>query len=99
MFKRALRNIISWSKDEDKGYNEPSPYGNTTAKIRVSEDIDDMNNSLNFTIFNATGGKIVRIRTYDRKLDRSNSALHIITDKEDLGEELAQIITRENLTR
>lgn len=56
-------------------------------------------NGMNFTIFSATGGKVVQFNTYDPARDRSETRLYIVTEKDDLGEELAQIITRESLTR
>ena len=52
---------------------------------------------MNFTVYRASGGHIVEHRTYDRKTDRNNHSLHIITDDKDLGEELGKIITFENL--
>jgi hypothetical protein len=54
---------------------------------------------LNLIVYNATGGKIIKVQSYDKRLDRMNSSLHIITEQEDFGEELSQIITRENLSR
>lgn len=56
-------------------------------------------NGMNFTVFSAVGGKVVHFNTYDPARDRFETRLYIITDKDDLGEELAQIITRESLTR
>ena len=64
-----------------------------------NNNIEDGNQGMNFTVYHATGGKIIQIRTYDSRTDRTSSELYIVTDKEDLGEELAQIITRESLTR
>jgi len=54
---------------------------------------------MHFTVYNATGGKVIETRTYDPRTDRNNSNLYVITDKEELGEELAQIITKESLCR
>jgi hypothetical protein len=52
---------------------------------------------LNFTVYRANGGYVIENRSYDRKLDRSCSSLHIITDDKDLGEEIGKIITFEQL--
>lgn len=52
---------------------------------------------LNFTVYRANGGYIIEHRLYDRKTDRTNTSLHIITDDRDLGEELGKIIIYENL--
>jgi hypothetical protein len=56
-------------------------------------------NGMHFTVYSATGGKVVQFNTYDPARDRSDTRLYIVTDKDELGEELAQIITRESLTR
>lgn len=52
---------------------------------------------LELVIYRASGGHIVECRVYDRKTDRHDNKLHIITDDKDLGEELGRIITYENL--
>jgi len=54
---------------------------------------------MNFNVYPATGGKVIEFRTYDPVRDTSRISLYVITDREDLGEELGQIITRESLTR
>lgn len=54
-------------------------------------------NGMHFTVYRANGGHIIEHRIYDRKTDRHNNSLHIITDEKDLGEELGKIITFENL--
>lgn len=52
---------------------------------------------LNFTVYRANGGYIIEHRIYDKKHDRNNSGLHIITDDKELGEEIGKIITFESL--
>ena len=52
---------------------------------------------MNFSVYRANGGYIIEHRVYDRKTDRSDNSLHIITDEKDLGEEIAKIITFENI--
>lgn len=54
-------------------------------------------NSVNFTIARANGGYVVEYHSYDKRTDRSNHYLHIITDDKDLGEELGKIISFESL--
>lgn len=46
---------------------------------------------LRFTVYNASGGKIVEISHYDQKQDRHTTSLHIITSDENFGEELGKI--------
>jgi hypothetical protein len=66
------------------------PYGH---KMRAIES----NSTMNFTISKANGGYVVAYHVYDRKTDRSDQRLHIITDDKDLGEELGKIISFETL--
>lgn len=59
----------------------------------------DSEKTMNFNVTRANGGWVIEYRQYDRKADRNNSNLHIITDDKDLGEEVGKIITFENLYR
>lgn len=104
-FKDALRRIIRWASSDDC---EPNIAGNgysgyiTSSKspsIGSHSKIDEFNSGFNFTVFSATGGKVVRVHNYNPITDRHISNLYIITDKEDFGDELAQIITRDSLSR
>jgi hypothetical protein len=51
-----------------------------------------------FSVYPAVGGKVIETFTYDYLTDRRTTRLYIITDKEDLGAELGQILTRESLS-
>ena len=54
-------------------------------------------NSLNFKIYKASGGTVLETGSYDKKTDRHNSSLYVITDDKDLGKEIGKIITLESL--
>lgn len=68
---------------------------NSTSTIRSSRHYNQTLSSetepLRFTIYNASGGKIVEISHYDQKHDRHNTSLHIINSDENFGEELGKI--------
>ena len=77
---------------------------NDTGKIaRIQSDQPLVSSSriesrgMNFSVYRANGGYVIEHRVYDRKTDRSDNSLHIITDEKDLGEEIAKIITFENI--
>ena len=72
---------------------------NTHSLVKAGIKWTEHNNGLHFTVYNATGGKIIQIQSYDKARDKTTSSLYIINDKEDLGEELALIITKESLSR
>jgi hypothetical protein len=58
----------------------------------------DLNSqSFRLNIYGASGGTIIETTKYDRKSDENRHSLHIVTEDKDLGEELAKIITMEQL--
>ena len=104
-FKDKMRKFINWAQSDDY-VNEP--YKNGIASLQNSKRanmtigsnaIEGHNGGMNFTVYSATGGKVIQIRTYNVNTDQSRSTLYIVTDKEDLGHELGQIITVESLSR
>jgi hypothetical protein len=60
---------------------------------------DEGNDSFNFTVYNANGGKIVEVKNYDESKDRWIRSLHIITSDEDFGESIGKIVFLEMLKR
>lgn len=48
-------------------------------------------------VWHARGGTIIETRTYDKQRDRTDTLLHIVTQDQDLGASLANIITMESL--
>ena len=57
----------------------------------------DSDKGIRFQVYKANGGMVVETSMYDRQKDRHHNSLHIITDNQDLGKELAKIITMETL--
>jgi len=104
LIRNLLINVGRWldKREENSNYagskfeNSPMPVMSSKS-ASVSSSITDMD-GLNFTLYAATGGKVVQTSYYDNRTGNINRRLHIITDEMDLGEELAMIITRERLT-
>lgn len=98
----AVRAIIRWSTmNETKSrYVDDSavPAGSMGMTISKGSSLESRN-GMGFTVFDATGGKVIQVSTYDPRTDRHGVNLYVITDKENLGEELGLIITKERLTR
>lgn len=59
--------------------------------------IDQPERAIQFTIYTASGGRVVETRRYDRTRDRSQTGLYVITSDQDFGKEIEKIITMENL--
>jgi hypothetical protein len=62
-----------------------------------SPSIDQPERAIQFTVYNASGGRIIETRRYDRKTDRNTNGLYIITSEQDFGKEIDKIITMEHL--
>ena len=108
MFRKLFNKIGYWLIDgQDRTLADqpveinPSRYGSMGVAISKSSGSSPRaidGNGMNFIVFSATGGKVIQFSTYDPTRDRHNTRLYIVTDKDDLGEEIAQIITRESLS-
>jgi len=100
--RKALRAIIKWAIDTEKSrdYEQDSPMPTSVGSSKsASIRLGDGTSGLNLVVYSATGGKVIEVKSYDLRADRWNTNMYVITDKEDLGEELAQIITKESLCR
>ena len=99
LFRRFLRWIMADNSNDTQEAKTYPTNGNKSIGAASGASINDRNNGMNFIVYSAIGGKVIQFSTYDQQKDRHNSSLYIVTDKEDLGEEIAQIITRESLSR
>lgn len=58
-----------------------------------------LSDGMTFTIHRASGGMVVEHSYYDEKADQNHQSIHIITEDQDLGEQLSKIVTIEMLRR
>ena len=61
------------------------------------ESVDLHSQGFHLQVYSASGGTIVETTKYDRKTDENRHSLHVVTEDKDLGQELAKIITMEQL--
>jgi len=88
--KLSLRQRIrSWLMEDDD-YDQYVPQAVMETPSLDSE-------GMRFTVFKASGGFVIETRTYDRRKDESNNKIYVITENQDLGQELGKIITMESL--
>ncbi len=73
--------------------------GATISSGRHTQTLSSENEPLRFTVYNASGGKIVEVSHYDQKRDRHDTSLHIISSDEDFGESLGKIAFLEVLKK
>jgi hypothetical protein len=62
-----------------------------------SPSIDQPERAIQFTVYNASGGRVVETRRYDKKTDRHTNGLYVINNDVDFGKEIDKIITMESL--
>ena len=85
--KQRIRN---WLMDRDDGaVIQPSPVDRDGDKLQGE--------GLRFSVYRASGGFVIECRQYDRIKDRHLNSIYIVTEEEDLGNKIGQIITMESL--
>lgn len=98
---------MSWAKNKVRGWlaeeTEKDDCVNSTGIAKASAFIGSPYSNrldapgINFRICKASGGYVVETNYYDPNTDRSRSNLHIITDDQDMGQEIGKILTMEAL--
>ena len=64
---------------------------------RGEPQIDQPERAIQFTVYNANGGRVVETRRFDRQKDRHQTGLYVITSDKEFGHEIDKIITMEAL--
>jgi len=62
-----------------------------------SPSIDQPDRAIQFTVYNANGGRVIETRRYNTKTDRNTNGLYVITSDQNFGNEIDKIITMEAL--
>lgn len=93
--KRKVRRWLDSEQDEPAQYNKMSK-GSLGISVSSTREIST-DPTLQFKVYSAVGGKIVEFSRYDRKSDRSDHQIYIISKDEDFGEKIAKISTLEVL--
>lgn len=52
---------------------------------------------MRFQLYRASGGYVIETRTYDHRNDRNDIKMYVITEDQDVGQEIGKIITMESL--
>jgi len=95
--KFVWRYIRRKLNDLNKDSDEPEVIASNRIGTVRSRDDFETDQGLNMNVFKAIGGRIVSFNHYDRKTDRSNKTVYIITDEQDFERELGKIITMESM--
>ncbi len=88
--------IVKWvndARDEERdGVLVQSVVGRKGHSV---EDIDA--DCYTLRVFPARGGRVVQYHKYDRKNDNSRTSLYVISDSEDLGDAVKNIVVEQAL--
>jgi len=80
--------------------DEPEIYtAGSMAVVKSSHRSGLDSNGLSLNIYSADGGTVLEFRHYDHNKDRSDYALHVISQNENFEERVAQAITMEMLRK
>ncbi len=98
--------ITKWFKKKFREWSKEAWYSEQNAEKMAAQigTVDsvhggtlDSEPTLQFTVYNAIGGKVVEFRTYDKNRDRRHHQVYIISKDEDFGEKIGKIATLETL--
>ena len=64
--------------------------------VSVSSDNIDAD-GYTLRVYPARGGRVIQYHKYDRKHDRANTSLYVISDSEDLGDAVKNIVVEQAL--
>lgn len=93
-FKRWLLKQVKSAQDYE---NKDGSIKTSNLIARSEPSIDQPERAVQFTVYNANGGRVVETRKYDRQKDRHHQNLYIITNDQEFGREIDKIITMEAL--
>ena len=88
--KWLKRIIARWAMEDDT-------VKMSTLTIKRDRDQSIESYGFNLKVYKASGGTVIETSAYDRRADRHQTGLYVITDDKDLGVEISKIITMENL--
>jgi hypothetical protein len=103
LLDRLIPIKFTWKKDNDiEQYQKREAMRmNTLVGAKISRDsdrgIDQPERAIQFTVYQANGGRVIETRRYDRQKDRHTNGLYVITSEMDFGREIDKIITMEAL--
>lgn len=89
MINKILRSVGRWCYRHS---HPPKITDDYAVNVRAEHTLISMHNSISFLIHFAQGGTVVEISMYDQKTDTVDKRLYVVTEDNDLGKELNQII-------
>jgi len=95
-FKKKCKE--AWESPDSPDQPYPSNIGLVSASKHAGRHGLD-SNGLNLSIYGADGGTVLEFRHYDHNKDRSDYALHVISQNENFEERVAAAISMEMMRK
>ena len=93
MFKWAARRFKKAIEEIER--EERGDHGIVKSTNVVSLEHDDLNNPIRFDLSSAVGGRILKVRRFDRKTHEDDTQIYVIPQGEDVGERVSKILNLE----
>jgi len=94
---RKVKQKISWRQRLRNWLNKDIDDSADVPQDIVVEEASLSSDGLRFQLYRASGGYVIETRYYDRRNDRNENKMYIITDDQDVGDAIGKIITMESL--
>ena len=94
---RKVKQKISWRQRLRNWLNKDINDSADIPHDIAVEEASLNSEGIRFQLYRAAGGYVVETRCYDRRADRNENKMYIITDDQDVGDAIGKIITMESL--
>lgn len=95
MFKWLARRLRDASAELDREKYSDMGEVKVSNKLTAAVDSLDEDDPIRFELTSAVGGRILRVRRYDRRSHESDAQVYVIPQGEDVGERVSKIINLE----
>jgi hypothetical protein len=92
-----VKQKLSWRQRLRNWLNKDIDDENYIPQNVVVEEASLSSEGMRFQLYRASGGYVIETRYYDRKTDRNENKMYVITEDQDVGHAIGKIITMESL--
>ena len=94
---RKVKQKTTWRQRLRNWLNKDIDEGTCIPQDMVVEEASLGSEGMRFQLYRASGGYVVETRHYDRRTDRNENKMYVITEDQDVGHAIGKIITMESL--
>ena len=94
---RKVKQKLTWRQRLREWLNKDIDDENYIPQDMVVEEAGLSSDGMRFHLYRASGGYVVETRHYDRRNDRNENKMYVITEDQDVGHAIGKIITMESL--